>query len=150
MSHDTQRPTCGPDAPLVVVVVVLDVRRRQLLVVQRKEDPSLWGLPGGKVEPGEAGLAAACRELREETGLVTQPRPICWQGNLQDGKLIGVWSLPVGEILGPSPKLLPQSGEPPARWVPWDFFAGGQDKFSRFALRALELVLQPRWVRTAP
>ena len=30
--------------------------------------PGLWGLPAGKIEPGETPAAAAARELREEIG----------------------------------------------------------------------------------
>ena len=34
-------------------------------------DPdSLWEFPGGKIRPGEEPDTAACREIREETGLV--------------------------------------------------------------------------------
>lgn len=40
---------------------------RYLLMVERGDGRG-WAVPGGKVEPGEAGLAAAIRELEEETG----------------------------------------------------------------------------------
>ena len=57
-------------APLILVganVLVLDGARRLLL--QRRTDNGLWGLPGGSMEPGESLEETARRELREETGL---------------------------------------------------------------------------------
>jgi 8-oxo-dGTP diphosphatase len=46
------------------------------LIVRRAKPPSqgLWSLPGGHVEPGEALLAAAHRELSEETGIIADLR----------------------------------------------------------------------------
>ena len=43
----------------------------QYALVQRANEPNrgLWSLPGGKIELGETTLAAAKRELFEETGL---------------------------------------------------------------------------------
>ena len=43
----------------------------QILAVSRKDDPTNFGLPGGKVDPGETPKEAVVRELFEETGLET-------------------------------------------------------------------------------
>jgi len=51
-----------------VVALIFDENRR-VLAVSRKDDPSDFGLPGGKVDAGENAQAALRREVWEETGL---------------------------------------------------------------------------------
>lgn len=46
------------------------------LAVSRKSDPSKFGLPGGKVDPGETLLEALAREVLEETGLTLYGKPV--------------------------------------------------------------------------
>ena len=53
------------------------------VLLQRREDNGLWGLPGGSVEPGESVTQAVVREVCEETGLEVEPI-----------RLIGVYSAP--------------------------------------------------------
>jgi 8-oxo-dGTP pyrophosphatase MutT (NUDIX family) len=48
---------------------VLLVRENQVLL-QRRKDNGLWGIPGGSLEPGETLEEAAIRETYEEVGLV--------------------------------------------------------------------------------
>lgn len=65
----------------VKFVLVLIVREREndfripfdVLMVERKDEKGAFGLPGGKVEPGETAAEAAVRELMEETGTDTWP-----------------------------------------------------------------------------
>jgi ADP-ribose pyrophosphatase YjhB (NUDIX family) len=66
---------CGKTSyrnPLPVAVLLLPVGDG-LLVLRRTVEPQLGGLalPGGFIEVGESWQEAAVRELREETGLVT-------------------------------------------------------------------------------
>lgn len=58
-----------------LVVAGLIVRDGVVLITQRRADqplPLQWEFPGGKVEPGEAPIAALVRELREEIGVTVE------------------------------------------------------------------------------
>lgn len=52
------------------------LRNRRLLLLRRRDDaalyPSLWDLPGGGVEVGDALEEALVREIREETGFIAR------------------------------------------------------------------------------
>lgn len=77
LGHRLLCPHCGDlldryDQPrLTVDAVVIDAAGRVLLI-ERKNPPSGWALPGGFVEAEETLETAAARELLEETGLVAR------------------------------------------------------------------------------
>jgi mutator protein MutT len=63
-----------PDRPLLGVGAIIVEANRVLLV--RRMNPPLqgeWSIPGGLVELGETTREAVVREVREETGLETEP-----------------------------------------------------------------------------
>lgn len=53
------------------LIAVLNENGEKILFCKRRKDPyqGLFNLIGGKIEPGEAGLDAAYRELWEETSI---------------------------------------------------------------------------------
>lgn len=59
----------------VAAAIAVVVRGGRLLLVRRSHRPDAgrWGFPGGKIEPGETVVAAALRELDEETGVAADP-----------------------------------------------------------------------------
>jgi len=54
------------------VIWVFNPKSDKVLMCKRHKEPyiGLFNLVGGKIEEGEAGLAAAYRELQEETGIL--------------------------------------------------------------------------------
>jgi 8-oxo-dGTP diphosphatase len=70
-SYDYPRPAFSCDT----VVFSGPAEARKVLLVKRGAEPhqDCWALPGGYVDEGEHPIAAARRELAEETGLI-------WEG----------------------------------------------------------------------
>lgn len=68
-----------------VAVIIIDENQRVLL--QRRSDVGLWGIPSGHVEAGETVAEAAIREIHEETNL-----------HIRILKLIGVYSDPSSQV----------------------------------------------------
>ena len=52
-----------------VRAIVLDDRKRMLLVRQHHDGKDIWMVPGGTIEEGESAADAALREVKEETNL---------------------------------------------------------------------------------
>jgi len=55
--------------PTWYFAMVVVRRGHRFLLTQEQKYGSTWSLPGGRVEPGESLVAAAVREVHEETGV---------------------------------------------------------------------------------
>ncbi len=59
------------NAPLVACLIIINKEGKVLCVTRRHQQ--VYGLPGGKIDEGEALLVGASRELFEETNLKVNP-----------------------------------------------------------------------------
>lgn len=57
-----------PTTPLLTVDIVIQYQNG-IVLIERKNPPAGWALPGGFVDVGESVEAAAVREAKEETSL---------------------------------------------------------------------------------
>ena len=67
-------PVCGAEIevyanPVPTVDIIIEVKGRGIVLIERKNPPYGWAIPGGFVDYGESVETAAVREAREETGL---------------------------------------------------------------------------------
>ena len=95
------RPQCPPVAADVIIEI-----DNQIVLIERRNFPFGWAIPGGFVDFGETVEQAAVREAREETSLQVELRT-----------LLGVYSRPDRDPRGQTVTLVyigRASGEPKA------------------------------------
>jgi 8-oxo-dGTP diphosphatase len=79
-------PMSHPRTPLLTVDIIIELgdgRQESIVLIERRNPPLGWALPGGFVDVGEPVEQAARREAAEETGLQVHLR-----------RLLGVYSAP--------------------------------------------------------
>jgi len=95
VSRDKQNSDAMPHAACVLITA----DDGKVLAVSRKDDPSDFGLPGGKVDSGEDTVTAAARELQEETGLIAKTLTPVFCSTDSEGFVVTTYAAEVeGEI----------------------------------------------------
>ena len=98
-----------PVTPLLAADVIIELRDRPgrpIVLINRKNPPYGWAIPGGFVDVGESVEAAAAREALEETGL-----------EVEGLQLLGIYSDPARDTRGHTASAVyvaEASGEPVA------------------------------------
>ena len=82
------RKTADADTRIRAGVGVIIRDERGWILLEKRSDNGMWGVPGGRIEPGESVMQAALREIEEETGLAVKITG-----------LLGVYSGPSGRIV---------------------------------------------------
>lgn len=125
-------PTSRTRTKAGVGLIIRD--RSGRILIERRSDCGLWGLPGGRIEPGESIVDASLREVKEETGLAirvvglqgvyaeARDRIVCYPDNGDQRQLIDI--AVTARVIGGRLRKSDESLE--LRWVrkdevPWAF-----------------------------
>ena len=74
-------PSCGANShvlnnPIPTVDIIIEIednsKNNSIILIERKNEPFGWAIPGGFVDYGESVEEAAIREAEEETNLVVE------------------------------------------------------------------------------
>jgi 8-oxo-dGTP diphosphatase len=96
-----ERPVT-PSVAVDVVIELVDRPGRPIVLIDRRNPPFGWALPGGFVDVGESLEQAAVREAREETSLVVRLKALlgCYSDPARDPRGHTVSPVYVAEAMG--------------------------------------------------
>lgn len=94
-----------PVTPLIAVDIIIELAdrpQRLIVLIERRNPPHGWALPGGFVDVGETLEHAAVREAREETGLGIRLKALlgCYSNPARDSRGHTVSAVYVAEARG--------------------------------------------------
>lgn len=99
-------PACGKEVreyrnPFPTVDIIIELNKG-IILIERKNPPYGWALPGGFVDYGESLEDAAAREAREETSLEIQNLQLlgCYSDPKRDSRMHTISTVFVGTGIG--------------------------------------------------